>query len=443
MDFLRRSVLSDKAAGRKETAVRRNGGEGVKTKAFKIAKWEFLEKVQSKAFIVSLVLMPVILIGIAFVPALFSLKEDDESVVVGIIDKTQCLLEPLDLRLRSLYTIKNGQPNYILRNLDDRESLDELKNEANSLIAQGKMDGYFYIPATAMDSGKIEFHAKNVSNIKIQERFSRAIEKVLIERRLDAHGLDPDLIHKLTTSIEVQSVKISEEGTETKVEFGETFIMAYIGILMITFMVITSGQLLVRSMLEEKSNRVIEILLSSCSTRDLMAGKIIGLSGLGILQMLVYALIGLAVALKMGVSVVDPLYFALTLLYAILGYLFYAAVLVAAGSPVTTEQEAQQITSYISLLLVAPMGLMIVVMQNPHSLWVRVMSYIPPFTPSLMVMRLAIQMPSTLEIILTLLLLLLSTVGMMWIAGKIFRTAILSYGKRPTIGELLQWIKEK
>ena len=212
---------------------------------------------------------------------------------------------------------------------------------------------------------------------------------------------------------------------------------------MITFMVLTSGQLLVRSLLEEKSNRVIEVLLSSSSTRDLMTGKIIGLSGLGILQMLVYALIGLAAALKMNANVVEPGYLLLTLLYAILGYLFYSAVLVAAGSPVTTEQEAQQITSYISLLLVAPMGMMIVVMQNPHSLWVRIMSYIPPFTPSLMVIRLAIQAPSTAEIISTILLLVLSTIGMMWAAGKIFRTAILSYGKRPTMGELLQWIKEK
>jgi ABC-2 type transport system permease protein len=89
------------------------------------------------------------------------------------------------------------------------------------------------------------------------------------------------------------------------------------------------------------------------------------------------------------------------------------------------------------------MGMMIVVMQNPHSLWIRIMSYIPPFTPSLMVMRMAIQAPSTTEIISTVVLLIVSTIGMMWIAGKIFRTAILSYGKKPTMAELLKWVKEQ
>jgi ABC-2 type transport system permease protein len=371
------------------------------------------------------------------------MKEDDEPVAIGLIDRTQRLIDPLDLRLRKLYTLKDGQANYILRNLDGQKPIDELKMDANDLVAKGKIEGYFYIPASALDSGNVEFRSKNVANIKIQERFSRAIERVIVEKRLGAHGLDTALVHKLTANIQVTSFKLSEEGTEKNEGFGETFALAYIGILMLTFMVLTSGQLLVRSMLEEKSNRVIEVLLSSCSARDLMTGKIIGLSGLGILQMLVYALIGLAAALKMNVSIIEPGFLMLTLLYAVLGYLFYSAVLVAAGSPVTTEQEAQQITSYVSLLLVAPMGMMIIVMQNPHSLWIRIMSYIPPFTPSLMVLRMAIQAPSTAEIISTVLLLIFSTVGMMWIAGKIFRTAILSYGKRPSLAELLQWIKEQ
>jgi ABC-2 type transport system permease protein len=415
----------------------------MKTKAFIIAKWEFIEKVKSKAFIISLVVMPVVIFGIAFIPTLFAIKEDDEPVAIGVIDRTKRLIDPLDLRLRKLYTLKDGQANYLLRNLDGQKPIDELKGEANDLVAKGKIEGYFYFPASVLDSGRVEFRSKNVANVKIQERFSRAIEKVVVENRLNAHGLDTALIHKLTANIEMKSVKLSEEGAEKDEGFGETFALAYIGILMITFMVITSGQLLVRSMLEEKSNRVIEVLLSSCSARDLMTGKIIGLSGLGILQMLVYALIGIAAALKMNINIIEPGYFMLILLYAILGYLFYSAVLVAAGSPVTTEQEAQQITSYISLLLVAPMGMMIVVMQNPHSLWIRIMSYIPPFTPSLMVMRMAIQAPSTAEIISTVVLLIVSTIGMMWIAGKIFRTAILSYGKKPTMAELLKWVKEQ
>ena len=415
----------------------------MKSKAFEVAKWEFMEKVKSKAFIISLVLMPIIIVAVVLLPTLFALKEDDEPIAVGIIDRTNKILQPLDTKLSNTYRIKDGQPNYVLRNLNEERSIEDIKIEANKLVAFGQIEGYFYLPATAFDTGNVEYRAKNVANIKIQERFSRTIQQVIVESRLIAKGLDTALIRKLTADIDIKSIKLSEKGDETETGFGETFGAAYIGLLMIIFMVITSGQLLVRSMLEEKSNRVIEILLSSCSAQNLMAGKILGLSGLGILQMLVYALIGVAVALKMGAQIMAPEYFLLTMLYAILGYLFYAAILVAAGSPVTTEQEAQQITAYISMLLVVPFGLLMLVMQNPNSLAVKILSFIPVFTPTVMVMRLPIQMPTLWEIVTTIAVLILSTIGMMWIAGKIFRTAILSYGKRPTLPELIRLVREK
>jgi ABC-2 type transport system permease protein len=277
----------------------------------------------------------------------------------------------------------------------------------------------------------------------VQERFSRAIEQVIVESRLAVNGIDAALIRKLTASVHVKSLKISGKGEESEKGFGETFASAYIGLLMLIFMVLTSGQLLVRSMVEEKSNRVIELLLSSCTPRDLMAGKILGLSGLGILQMLVYALMGVALAMKTNTNLLQPEYFLFTLLYAILGYLFYAAIFVAAGSPATTEQEAQQITAYVSMILVASFPLMLLVMQNPNSLIVKVLSYIPLLTPSIMVLRVSIQMPSAWEILATVALLIVSTLAMMWVAGKIFRVAVLSYGKRPTILELLRWVREK
>jgi ABC-2 type transport system permease protein len=415
----------------------------MKIKAFQVAMWEFMEKVKSKAFIISLVLMPIIIAAMAILPAMLATKVDEEPIRVGLIDNTQTLVKPLSEKLDRDFRLKNGQPNYILRNLLEGRSIEEARKEANKLVASEEIEGYFFIPTTAYDSGKVEYRAKNVGNFKIQERFSRAIEQVIIENRLVSRGFDTALIRKLTAGINVKSIKISEKGEESESSFGETFAKSYIGLLMLIFMVLTSGQLLVRSMVEEKSNRVIEVLLSSCTPRDLMAGKILGLSGLGILQMLVYACMGLALALKTNTNLLQPEYFILTLLYAILGYLFYAAIFVAAGSPATTEQEAQQITAYISMLLVAPFALMMLVMQNPNSLIVKVLSYIPLLTPSIMVLRVSIQMPSMWEILATVALMIVSTMAMMWVAGKIFRVAVLSYGKRPTLPELYRWIREK
>jgi ABC-2 type transport system permease protein len=213
--------------------------------------------------------------------------------------------------------------------------------------------------------------------------------------------------------------------------------------MMLLFLVMTSGQLLIRSVVEEKTNRVIEVLLSSCSARDLMVGKILGLSGLGIVQMLIWGLIGFAVSLKTGANIFTAGNLALSLVYFILGYVFYSAIFVAAGSPVTTEQEAQQITTYVSLLLVFPMVIAMPVMQNANSVWIKVLSFIPLLTPTLMVLRISVQMPALWEILSTIALLIISSIVMMWAAGKIFRVAVLSYGKRPTLPELYRWVREK
>jgi ABC-2 type transport system permease protein len=415
----------------------------MKSKSVQVAKWEFMEKVKSKAFIISLILMPVIIAAMAILPALLASRTDDEPVQIGVIDDTHTLIKPLSDKIDREYRLNNGQPNYILRNLSQDKTVDEARAEATRLVAAGTIEGYFYLPSASYDSGKVEYRAKNVGNFKVQERFSRAIEQVIVESRLALNGFDTALIRKLTASVHVRSLKISEKGEESEKGFGETFASAYIGLLMIVFMVMTSGQLLVRSMVEEKSSRVIELLLSSCTPRDLMAGKILGLSGLGILQMLVYASMGVALALKTNTNLLQPEYFALTLLYAILGYLFYAAIFVAAGSPATTEQEAQQITAYVSMILIAPFALMMLVMQNPNSLIVKILSYVPVLTPSIMVLRVSIQMPSMWEILATVAILIASTAAMMWIAGKIFRIAVLSYGKRPTLNEIFHWVREK
>ncbi len=413
----------------------------MRDKALKVATWEFMEKVKSKAFIVSLVLMPIIIVAFSVIPGLLAMKEDDKPVTVGILDETGTLVQPLSERLDQKYKLAGGQPNYIIRNLGS-ESGDLSKSQANRMVSDGKIEGYFYVPVTVYDSGKVEYRAENVGNIKLQERFSRTIEEVVMEKRFRDHNLDPALMKSLVASIDVKSIKLSQQGQEKESGFLETFFSAYIVIMMLMFLVLTSGQLLIRSVVEEKSNRVIEVLLSSCSARQLMTGKILGLSGLGILQVFVWGAIGLAVSLKFqSVSIFTPENLLYSLIYVILGYLFYSAIFVAVGSPVTTEQEAQQATTLVSLCLVLPIMIVMPVMQNSGSLLVRILSYIPLLTPSIMVLRIAVQMPPWWEIIATIALMVASSVFMMWAAGKIFRTAILVYGKRPTIPELIRWVR--
>lgn len=411
-------------------------------KALQVAMWEFLEKVKSKAFIISLVVMPVIIVGFSIVPGLLAMKEDDKPVTVGIIDETGTLVRPFAEKLDQKYKLSGGQPNYVIKNLSVGDGVVPTKDEANRLVAEGSMDGYLYIPKTVYDSGKVEYRAKNVSNIKLQERFTRTIEEVVMEKRFRDLNIDPAIMNKLVADVNIKSIKLSEKGEEKESGFLETFFSAYVIIMMMMFLVLTSGQLLIRSVVEEKSNRVIEVLLSSCSARDLMTGKILGLSGLGILQVLIWGAIGFAVSMKFqGAAIFTAENVFLSLIYFVLGYIFYSAIFVAVGSPVTTEQEAQQATTYVSLCLVLPIMIAVPVMQNPDSLMVKILTYIPLLTPTLMALRIAIQMPSWWEIVSTIGLLIVSSVFMMWAAGKIFRTAILVYGKRPTISELIRWVR--
>ncbi len=411
-------------------------------KYFQVARWEFLEKVKSKAFIISLVLMPVIMLAFGILPGLLATRPDEKPITIGMIDQTNSIAGPLSARLEEKYKLPDKRPNYAIETIPHQGDLESTKSLANSMIANDRIEGYFTIPATVYDSGKVEYRAPNVGNIRLQERFSRTIEEVVVEKRLTLKGYDPKLVRNLMTDVDVRSIKVNEKGEEKESGFLETFFSAYIVIMMLMFLVLTMGQLLIRSVVEEKSNRVIEVLLSSCSARDLMVGKILGLSGLGIVQMLIWGVIGLAVSMKTGSQIFTPEHILLSLVYFILGYLLYSAIFVAAGSPVTTEQEAQQITTYVSLALVFPIVLAMPVMQNPDSMLYKILSFIPILTPTFMVLRIPIQMPETWEILGTIGLLIVSVLIMMWAAGKIFRVAILVYGKRPTIPELIRWVRE-
>ncbi len=411
-------------------------------KALRVAMWEFSEKVKTKAFIISLVLMPVIMVGFGILPTFLSMKEDEKPITIGIVDETGTIVRPLGEELDQKYKLSGGQPNYVIKNLATGEGILPTRTEANKMVAQGSIEGYFLVPQSVYDSGRVEYLAENVGNIKLQERFSRAIEDVVMEKRFKDQNIAPSLMKKLVANIDIKSIKLSQKGEEKESGFIETFFSAYIVIMMMFFLVLTSGQLLIRSVVEEKSNRVIEVLLSSCSAQDLMTGKILGLSGLGILQMLIWATMGLAVSLQFrGLTIIAPENLLVSLAYLVFGFLLYAGIFVAVGSPVTTEQEAQQLTGYVTMFLIAPIIFVLPVMQNPDSLMVRILSYVPLLTPTLMVLRIAIQMPPWYEILGTIGLLAVSSLFMMWVAGKIFRTAILVYGKRPTIPELIRWVR--
>jgi len=316
---------------------------------------EYLQKVRSKAFLISLFLMPVIIVAFGFLPTLFVTQEDADTKVIGVIDMTGALGRSLADRMQSLYKLSDGQPNYQLVTLAEGEkiNLEEAIASGTSQVIGNEIEVF-----SSSDEHDVRqcrgIPLRTVGDFRLISRIEEALRTVLSEHRLVRRGLDPRLLSELRVPLDLRTIKIGKSGETEEAGFTTIWFTAYVFLMMLLFMVQTSGQLLVRSFIEEKSNRIVEVLVSSCSPTTLMTGKILGLSALGLTQLGFWGLIGFAVTAQFGFHGISAEQAALQLIYFVLGYLLYAALFIAAGSPLTTEQEAQQVTSYLVLLLVIP-----------------------------------------------------------------------------------------
>lgn len=410
------------------------------TKALAVARWEYLEKVKSKAFLIGLFLTPVIMLAMGILPGIFASQEDEKTRTIGVIDADTGVGPEFARRMQDRYTLPDGNPNYVVMPLpvtEGPEGLAEAMADAARRVEEGGLEGFVVL--TTKDS-VVEYRSKVVGDFRIGARIETTLRGILEERRVRDLGLDTGILRQIEVPLDVRMIKLSEKGEEDA-GFEKVFIMAYVFLMMLFLLIITSGQMLVRSVIEEKSNRIVEVLVSSCSPTDLMAGKVLGLSALGLTQMAFWAVIGIAVSARFGMVLVDPVQALLLLLYFILGYLFYAAVFIGAGAPFNTEQEAQQITSYLVLFLILPIVLAVPAMKDPGAAWITVLTYVPLLTPTMMALRIPIQMPAWWEIASTTLVMIVSIYGAMVVAGRIFRIGILSTGKSPNLKELLRWIR--
>lgn len=412
-------------------------------KTLAIAKWEYLEKVKTKAFIISLIITPAIILLFSILPSMLASKEDDKTKTVGLLDTSNTFFAELAEEIQT-YKLDNEQPAYIILNLNkENKPEEELKLEADRSTLSGKIDGYIYVKNGASDSTKIEYRTKSLANFRDIRRFSESFDNVRLNRKIREENIDEHLVEFIRSNTEIEQIKIEEGGKEGSAAFETVFFSSLIFILLLMMMVIYSGQMLVRSLLEEKSNRIIEILVSSCNSNELLAGKVIGLSALGLTQILIWMMIGLSLAGSALIPLDAFKNILPMLVYFILGFIFFTTLFVGIGSIVSTEQEAQQITSYLSIILVIPVVIVFPAMQNPESMLIKVLSYIPLTTPSVMLLRLNIAPVSALEIAATISLLVFSTYITVKLSAKIFRIGVLAYGKMPGLKELRSWLREK
>lgn len=411
-------------------------------KALIVAKWEFVEKVKSKAFVISLFLTPLLIIFFSVAPTLLMQSEETETTVIGVLDFTQEYFENLSSDLEA-QMLNNNTPAYLVRNLyTDNLPKDSTIVKADLLVLNKKIDGYLIIERSNSDSLIFNYRSKSVGNFKLISLLEKSVNNIFMHQILASRNVDNSVIELLKNRININPVKIKQAGEEGESEFLTTFFSSMIFILLLMMMIIYSGQMLVRSLLEEKSNRLIEILVSSCTPNELLLGKILGLSFLGLAQIFVWVLMGIAAVGSSLVSYSSFENLPIILFYFLLGYLFYTSLFVGIGSIVSTEQEAQQITSYLSIILVLPIIFLLSAMQNPDSTMVNVFTYVPFTLPSIMIMKANLLEISFLEHLIATIIMFVSTAIIVFLSGKIFRIGILSYGKMPSLKELKSWLKE-
>ena len=403
---------------------------------WKIMRWEFINRVKTKLFLITTFALPFFMGALMYLPTLLMDLEPEDESTIGLVyeDKIKSLVGRFQERCNTALTTQDGSPQFFFIDLNsEKEALDSVLSKF--------IDGYVVIPSTVVDSGQVRYFSESLSNIKIYTSLRRILNQLVIEQRMLDQDIDIALVGKLSRKIEFETYEIDELGKTSESNELSSFLVPYLFLMILFITVFMSGQLLLRSVMEERTSRTIEILLSSVTPDEIMKGKIMGLGALGMFQMVFYLVVGLSVTYYKGWATIDLPQIPFFMIFFTTGYLFYAAIFAAMGTFFTSEQEAQQSSGIISLVAVLPMVFASYFITNPGSTFTIGLTYVPPLTPFMMIIRLGTGSVEMNEIIYATVLMAFSCWFMLGVSGKIFRTAILLYGKKITLHEVIKWVR--
>lgn len=322
-------------------------------------------------------------------------------------------------------------------------------------VGRGELFAYFVIgPEPVADNTGSKYVSKNLTDEDLREWFGGLASAVVRQQRLDQEGIARATAQWIQAPLAFEERRVTAAGEQAEVERADTMRQwaPVVFVYLLWISVFTIAQMLLTNTIEEKSNRLMEVLLSSVSPVQLMAGKIggIAITGLTVVaSWVVFFVAGVKLLprlmnapARMDFSALlgEPIYLASFVAYFLLGYLLYAALLVGIGSVCNTLKEAQNLMTPVILLLMVPLFSMVPIGRDPNGTLAQVLSYVPPFTPFVMMNR-AAGPPTLLEYLATTGVLLVSIAAALWAAAKVFRVGVLLYGKPPTPREILRWIR--
>jgi len=414
-------------------------------KTLVIIRREYLERVRSKGFIISTVLIPLMMSLVLIIPMLTMDKVDAERTV-GVIDPSgehYPVLRDLvaDIQRTRIALVPLDVP---------REGLDAAVAEMTGRIQTEDLDAGLVIATDFIESREAAFYSKSVSAGIIRELLAPSLNRVLRQHRFNEAGV-PDSLHAYLTAYTTwTTLSVSAEGETTSRDDDGVFAVAFTLIMILYMMVLVYGQQTLTGVIEEKSTRVVEVILSSVPASRLMQGKIIGIGGAGLTQVGIWTIAILALSTR-GVNIggmtldatfLTPMMLASFVIFFVLGFLLFSTLYAGVGSLCNTVQESQQFATPIAMFVIIPMMLLTLVMMDPGGTLATVLSLVPFFTPILMFMRVCMETPPLWQILLSWVLMVVTIYGLTRMAGKLFRVGILIHGAAPSWATLVKVLRQ-
>lgn len=415
-----------------------------------VVRREFVERVRTKWFIISTVLGPVFLLGITILPALLAARGSGSNIAVvdeGAGGFAAHLATQLATGNRFQATVVTADAG------NTQATLDSLTR----LVQAKQLDGYVAVSPATIESGQFEYRGRNVASITNMAVLESTLRQAVTTERLTRRGIDAGLVQEAQQRIHLDKKRITRQGATG--ETGEaTFFLAYLVGFILYMAIFLYSVNVMRSVIEEKQTRIIEVLVSSLRPFELMLGKVIGVGSVGLFQMAIWGISAFALvaygqalfgflhvspeqAAQVQFPVIGLGMVAMVLTYFLFGYIIYSALFAVVGASVNTESEAQQAQMPVTMLLVVAIIMFPMILNDPGGTLAVAMGIIPFFSPIIMPIRATASEVPPGELALSLAVLVASTFAVVWLASRIYRVGILMYGKRPTLKEMIRWAR--
>lgn len=403
---------------------------------------ELMTRLKTKGFWIATAVIPLFLIAISTLTTIVAEKQQG-TLRLGVQDRTERVFPRLALTLEKINEEKTVMP-ITVTELPLSASIDSL----DALVDADDVDAYILIDDEAIDSGKLVYRSNVTTNFIHQEQLTRLLQPVFMADRLQQKGYDAEEVLRMATPI---SLGVSGVGAAEAATAGEARVIITWGLFFLLYTILLiHGQAILRSVLEEKSSRIVEVVISSLRPSELLVGKVLGVGASGLLQVLIWigtALLAsratdLGLPISLDALATLPLSVLVHFVFLFLmGFLLYAVVYATVGAMHNNEQEAQQMNMVVMVPIIASVVMLFAIINNPTSSFAVIVSLIPPLTPLLMMARIGVGAAPAWQVALGYLLLAVTIALEVVVAARIYRIGILMYGKRPTLGEIARWIR--